>query len=84
MVSYNVIVGDTLTKVIIFYGQLEATSAWARRELVITFVMIFVLLPLSLCRSMTKFSRISLASLLFTAFILIAICIRMFTLTPSM
>ena len=35
MVSYNVIVGDTVTKVLIYYAELEAGSFWARREFVI-------------------------------------------------
>lgn len=35
MVSYNVIVGDTITKVLVFYAGVEADSIWARRELII-------------------------------------------------
>lgn len=36
MISYNVIVGDTVTKVLTYYTGLESGSVWVRRELVIT------------------------------------------------
>lgn len=36
MVSYNVIVGDTITKVMIYYTGLDVDNVLARRELVIT------------------------------------------------
>jgi hypothetical protein len=36
MVSYNVIVGDTITKVMIYYVGLESDSIFGRRELVIS------------------------------------------------
>ena len=36
MVSYNVIVGDTITKVLTYYIGLEVGNVWARRELIIT------------------------------------------------
>ena len=36
MVSYNVIVGDTITKVIIYYFGLGNDSIFSRRELIIS------------------------------------------------
>lgn len=35
MVSYNVIVGDTITKVLVFYAGIGPESIWAQRELII-------------------------------------------------
>lgn len=82
MISYNVIVGDTITKVLTYYTGLESGSVWVRRELVITIMTLCLSLPLSLCDGMAKFARVSFISLVVTAFVLLAIIIRLFTLGP--
>nr|CAH0098921.1 unnamed protein product [Daphnia galeata] len=82
MVSYNVIVGDTITKVMIYYVGLESDSIFGRRELVISLTALCLSLPLSLCDGMVKFARVSFISLIATGFVLFSIIIRLFTLGP--
>ncbi|XP_046451044.1 putative sodium-coupled neutral amino acid transporter 11 [Daphnia pulex] len=82
MVSYNVIVGDTITKVIIYYVGLESGSIFGRRELIISLTTLLFSLPLSLCDGMAKFARVSLLSLIVTGFVLFSIIFRLFTLGP--
>ena len=84
MVSYNVIVGDTITKVVIYYFNLDKSSVWSRRELIIGLTTLFLTLPLSLHRGMAKFARFSLAALLVIAFVMCAVFVRVFTLGPTM
>ncbi|XP_057380444.1 putative sodium-coupled neutral amino acid transporter 11 [Daphnia carinata] len=82
MISYNVIVGDTVTKVLMYYAGLESGNIWVRREVVIAIITLCLSLPLSLCDGMAKFARVSFISLVVTAFVLCAIIIRLFTLGP--
>lgn len=76
------ITGDTITKVIVYYADLEESSPWARRELIITMTTLCLSLPLSLHNGMAKFARVSLISLIVTSFVLVTIIIRLFTLGP--
>ena len=48
MISYNVVVGDTLTRVLMYYADLDESSPWARRELIISIVCLCITLPLTL------------------------------------
>ncbi len=48
MTSYNVIVGDTITRVLTRATGLDPGSFFARREVVIAITTIIVTLPLSL------------------------------------
>ena len=49
MTSYNVIVGDTVTKIVLFVTNADPeTSVFARREFVIIVTTFLVTLPLSL------------------------------------
>lgn len=50
MMSYNIIVGDTATKVIIRVAGIDHDSIFAQREFTILIATIFVTLPLSLYR----------------------------------
>jgi len=83
MVSYNVIVGDTITKLIIRFSGPSVTlsnSVLASREFVIVVSTLLVTLPLSLYRDVDKLAKTSLASLIFVVIILTTIFIRAFTL----
>ena len=84
MVSYNVLVGDTITKVLVYYADLDASSLWSRREVIIALVTVCLTLPLSLYDGMAKFARVSFVSLMVTAFILLCIVVRFFTFGPEM
>lgn len=83
MVSYNVIVGDTVTKVVVYYADLAADSVWSRRELFITLTTLLLTLPLSLHRGMVRLARFSFVALCVIAFVLCAVFVRIFTLGPS-
>ena len=48
MVSYNVIVGDTVTRIFVRLSGLEPDSFLAQREVVIVAVTLLITLPLSL------------------------------------
>ncbi|XP_075225054.1 putative sodium-coupled neutral amino acid transporter 11 [Lycorma delicatula] len=79
MVSYNVVVGDTVTKVLIRIFNLKPWSLLARRDFVVFLATVFITIPLCLFRDMAKLARASLISLFFVVFILVAIIIRLFT-----
>ena len=48
IISYNVVVGDTLTRVLMYYAELDESSPWARRELITSIVCLCITLPLTL------------------------------------
>lgn len=83
MISYNVIVGDTLTKVL---GYLSFSSSGnssseegtmnLQREAVVFLATITITLPLSLYRNVARMSKVSFVSLISIGFILMAIIIR--------
>ncbi|XP_058792720.1 putative sodium-coupled neutral amino acid transporter 11 [Phymastichus coffea] len=77
MVSYNVVVGDTVTKVLIRVTGLEPDSFLVRREVVILLATLLVVIPLCLYRNVAKLAKISFLSLVCVGFILLAIFIRM-------
>lgn len=77
MVSYNIVVGDTITKVLIRIFSLKATSLLARRDFVVLLATIFVTTPLCLFRDLGRLARWSLASLVLVLFILLCVLIRM-------
>jgi len=83
MVSYNVIVGDTITKLIVRfagYSRPLSESVLASREFVILIATLLVTLPLSLYRDIDKLAKTSLVSLFFVLLILISIFVRLVTL----
>lgn len=84
MVSYNVVVGDTVTKVLIRVFSLSPHSVFARRHYVVAMATVFVTIPLCLLKDMARLAKASMLSLAFIVFILIAIFIRFITLAPSM
>uniref|UniRef100_A0A1B6DRT8 Putative sodium-coupled neutral amino acid transporter 11 n=1 Tax=Clastoptera arizonana TaxID=38151 RepID=A0A1B6DRT8_9HEMI len=80
MVSYNIVVGDTITKVLIRMFSLSQSDLLARRNFVVLVATIFITVPLCLFKDMVKLARASLLSLFFVVFILAAITFRLFTI----
>ncbi|XP_059488031.1 putative sodium-coupled neutral amino acid transporter 11 isoform X2 [Neocloeon triangulifer] len=76
MVSYNIVVGDTVTKVLIRMTGMSHDSALAHRELVTLLATLLVTLPLCLQRDVARLARVSFMSLVFVALILAAIIAR--------
>jgi len=75
MVSYNVVVGDTVTKVLI-----RLTGAEVRRWAVVGVATLLVTVPLCLYRDIVRLAKISFLSLLCVCLILVTILIRLVTL----
>ncbi|XP_014285965.1 putative sodium-coupled neutral amino acid transporter 11 [Halyomorpha halys] len=83
MVSYNVVVGDTVTKVMIRVFSLSPRSIFARRHYVVAMATVFVTIPLCLLKDMARLAKASMLSLAFIVFILMAIFVRFITLAPK-
>ncbi|CAK9807859.1 Putative sodium-coupled neutral amino acid transporter 11 [Anthophora plagiata] len=81
MVSYNVVVGDTVTKVLIRVTGMSETSIFAHRQVVIFFATLCITIPLCLYRNVARLAKISFLSLVYVGFILLAILIRMGTMS---
>ncbi|XP_046660531.1 putative sodium-coupled neutral amino acid transporter 11 [Homalodisca vitripennis] len=79
MVSYNVVVGDTVTKVLVRMFGLSPTALLARRDFVVLLCAFTVVIPLCLQKDMARLARASLVSLFFVVFILTAVLLRFFT-----
>ncbi|XP_014206744.1 putative sodium-coupled neutral amino acid transporter 11 [Copidosoma floridanum] len=77
MVSYNVVVGDTVTKVLIRVTGLDKDSFLVRRELVILLSTLLIVIPLCLYKNVARLAKISFLSLVCVGFILFAIFVRM-------
>ncbi len=79
MISYNIIVGDTLTKVLIFFsttrGESDDTLEF-QREAVVLLATAFVTLPLSLYKHVAKMSKVSFLSLVSIGIIMLSIIVR--------
>lgn len=81
MVSYNVVVGDTVTKVLIRLTGMSETSIFAHRQVVVLFATVCITIPLCLYRNVARLAKISFLSLVCVGFILLAILIRMGTMS---
>lgn len=77
MVSYNVVVGDTVTKVLIRVTGIRETNIFAHRQVVILLATLGIIIPLCLYRNVARLAKISFLSLVCVGFILLAIFIRM-------
>ncbi|XP_043281271.1 putative sodium-coupled neutral amino acid transporter 11 [Venturia canescens] len=77
MVSYNVVVGDTVTKVIIRLTGMEEDSILGQRQVVVLLATLCITIPLCLYRNVARLAKISFLSLVCVGFILVAIFIRM-------
>lgn len=81
MVSYNVVVGDTVTKVLIRITGLDKDNFFVKREVVILLATLFIVIPLCLYKNVARLAKISFLSLVCVAFILLSIFIRMDTMS---
>ncbi|ODN06280.1 putative sodium-coupled neutral amino acid transporter 11 [Orchesella cincta] len=80
MISYNVIVGDTLTKVLLYFSSVgagESDKLEFQREAVVLLATAFITLPLSLYKHVAKMSKVSFLSLVSIGIILLSIIIRL-------
>uniref|UniRef100_V5ICH6 Putative sodium-coupled neutral amino acid transporter 11 n=1 Tax=Ixodes ricinus TaxID=34613 RepID=V5ICH6_IXORI len=80
MISYNVIIGDTITKVFMRIFKVSTDSVLGNRHFIVIMTSLFVTLPLSLHRNISKLNKASLTSLLFILVILVFVIVRMMTL----
>ncbi|RZB54392.1 Aa trans and/or Trp Tyr perm domain containing protein, partial [Asbolus verrucosus] len=76
MVSYNVVVGDTVTKVIIRLTGIGQDSVFAKRHIIVLIATLLVTVPLCLYRKIAKLAKISFISLVCIGFILFSIFLR--------
>nr|XP_055071754.1 putative sodium-coupled neutral amino acid transporter 11 [Misgurnus anguillicaudatus] len=83
MISYNIITGDTLTKVFMRIQGVGPEDILTQRHFVILMTTILFTTPLSLYRDIAKLGKVSLLSMLLTATILIMVIVRAATLGPQ-
>ncbi|KAL4221915.1 hypothetical protein ACF0H5_017967 [Mactra antiquata] len=78
MISYNVIIGDTITKIIIrIGGDSVINTVLGSRQFIIFLATLLITLPLSLYRNISKLSKWAFVSLILVGVILLFICIRL-------
>lgn len=77
MIGYNIIIGDTLTKVFVRVFSLE--HVFANRYFIISLVTVMISLPLSLYRNVSKLVKIAVISLILLAVIMFVVIIRLGT-----
>ncbi|XP_069996961.1 putative sodium-coupled neutral amino acid transporter 11 [Penaeus vannamei] len=80
LISYNIIVGDTMTKVLIRVTGIGEESVLARREFIMAASTLLITLPLSLYRNITRLAKISLTSVVMIVVIVVAMLVRMSTM----
>uniref|UniRef100_A0A671Q2M6 Putative sodium-coupled neutral amino acid transporter 11 n=1 Tax=Sinocyclocheilus anshuiensis TaxID=1608454 RepID=A0A671Q2M6_9TELE len=83
MISYNIITGDTLTKVFMRIQGVGPGNILTERHFVILMSTLLFTLPLSLYRDIAKLGKVSLLSMLLTLAILITVVVRAATLGPQ-
>ncbi|XP_051565564.1 putative sodium-coupled neutral amino acid transporter 11 isoform X1 [Myxocyprinus asiaticus] len=83
MISYNIITGDTLTKVFMRIPGVGPGDILTERHFVILVSTLLFTLPLSLFRDIGKLGKVSLLSMLLTVAILIVVIVRAATLGPQ-
>lgn len=79
MISYNIIVGDTLTKVLMYFSPVSSETDDTmefQREAVVLVATALITLPLSLYRHVAKMSKVSFLSLMSIGIILLSIVVR--------
>lgn len=77
MISYNVVIGDTITKVLLrIGGDNLVNTVLVNRQFIIFLSTLLVNLPLSLYRDIAKLSKWACASVLLILFIIICVCVR--------
>ncbi|RMC18589.1 hypothetical protein DUI87_04481 [Hirundo rustica rustica] len=83
MISYNIITGDTLTKVFQRIPGVGLDNVLIDRHFIILLTTIIFTLPISLYRDIAKLGKISLLSLILTIVILIIVMVRTVTFSPQ-
>ncbi|XP_033921327.1 putative sodium-coupled neutral amino acid transporter 11 isoform X2 [Melopsittacus undulatus] len=83
MISYNIITGDTLTKVFQRIPGVEPDNVLTDRHFIILLTTIIFTLPISLYRDIAKLGKVSLISLILTIVILIIVMVRTVTFSPQ-
>uniref|UniRef100_A0A665VEB4 Putative sodium-coupled neutral amino acid transporter 11 n=1 Tax=Echeneis naucrates TaxID=173247 RepID=A0A665VEB4_ECHNA len=83
MISYNITIGDTMTKVFQRIPGVGPDNVLAERHFVILLSTIGFTLPLSLYRNIEKLGKVSLLSTLLTLAILVIVIIKAATLGPQ-
>lgn len=76
MVSYNIVVGDTVTKVIVRLTGIDKTSPFAKRQFIVLIASLFITIPLCLYRDVARLAKVSFLSLVCIVFILFSIFLR--------
>ncbi|CAH1788298.1 unnamed protein product [Owenia fusiformis] len=77
MISYNIIIGDTITKIVVrLGGESLRYSILGNRQFIIVIVTLLFTLPLSLYQNIAKLSKYALVAIVFLVFILIFMFIR--------
>uniref|UniRef100_A0A8C8ZXW9 Putative sodium-coupled neutral amino acid transporter 11 n=1 Tax=Prolemur simus TaxID=1328070 RepID=A0A8C8ZXW9_PROSS len=82
MISYNIIAGDTLSKVFQRIPGVDPENLFVGRHFIIMISTITFTLPLSLYRDIAKLGKISLISAVLTALILGIVITRMVSMGP--
>lgn len=77
MISYNVVVGDTLSKVLIRFVPSWNTSMSEVRFCVVFVVTVCIVIPLCLYKNVSRLARVSFISLVCVVFILFAIIVKL-------
>ncbi|XP_064517087.1 putative sodium-coupled neutral amino acid transporter 11 isoform X3 [Pseudopipra pipra] len=83
MISYNIITGDTLTKVFQRIPGVGLDNVLTDRHFIILLTTIIFTLPISLYQDIAKLGKISLISLILTVVILIIVMVRTVTFSPQ-
>uniref|UniRef100_A0A8B9P7M0 Putative sodium-coupled neutral amino acid transporter 11 n=1 Tax=Apteryx owenii TaxID=8824 RepID=A0A8B9P7M0_APTOW len=83
MISYNIITGDTLTKVFQRIPGVEPGNVLTDRHFIILFTTIIFTLPISLYHDIAKLGKVSLISLILTIVILVVVMVRTVTFSPQ-
>lgn len=81
MISYNIIVGDTLTKVMVRLFDVTANSVFVRRDFVIGIATLFITSPLCLMKNLVGLARASILSFFLILFIVITFFVRVGTMS---
>ncbi|NXE05787.1 AVT2 protein, partial [Lophotis ruficrista] len=83
MISYNIVTGDTLTKVFRIIPGVGPDNVLTDRRFVILLTTIIFTLPISLYQDIAKLGKVSLISLILTIVILGIVMVRTVTFSPQ-
>ncbi|XP_071603597.1 putative sodium-coupled neutral amino acid transporter 11 [Heliangelus exortis] len=83
MISYNIITGDTVTKVFQRIPGVAPENVLTDRHFIILLTTIIFTLPISLYRDISKLAKVSLISLILTIVILVIVMVRAVALGPQ-